>query len=273
MKKFFTLLLLGWASLSHAQADSVFRELRILQGDFRLIAVDHLDNLYTMDSRNRLKKYNANGDSVAVYNDIKQFGRATLLDVSNPLKILLYYHDFATLVQLDRFLNPVNVIDLRKQQIYQARALAQAFDNNTWVFDEADHKLKRVDAKGRLILETPDFRLLLGKAITPLRIFDENKYVYLYDSTHGVYVFDYYGTLRNNIMIQNWQNFSVAGRFIFGSRGNDILRYEIKTTLLDEWPMPESIRGSQSFRFSSSRLYALRKLDEERSIIHIYIIQ
>jgi hypothetical protein len=255
-----------------AQDDTTFRKLRVVTGDFRAIAVDNLDNLYTVDSRNRLKKFNANGDSVAVYNDVRQFGTATLIDVSNPLKIVLYYQDFATVVELDRFLNPVNVIDLRKSNVFQARAVGQAYDNNTWVYDEADSKLKRIDQQGKILLETPDFRLLLGKAITPLRIFDENRYVYLYDSTHGVYVFDYFGTLRNNILLQNWQNLSVTGRFIFGSKGGNILRYEIRTTLLDEWRMPETIRGSVAFRFSSSRLYALRRINGDQAAIHIYTI-
>ena len=40
----------------------------------------------------------------AVFNDVKKFGQATLIDVSNPLKVLLYYRDFATIVVLDRFL-------------------------------------------------------------------------------------------------------------------------------------------------------------------------
>ena len=50
---------------------------------------------------------------------MRKFGQATLIDVSNPLKVLLYYRDFATVVMLDRFLNVVNTTDLRKQGILQ----------------------------------------------------------------------------------------------------------------------------------------------------------
>lgn len=46
--------------------------------------------------------------------------------------------------------------------------------------------------------------------VSPVNIFDENKYVYLYDPVYGVNVFDYYGSLKNNIMIQGWQNFKVV---------------------------------------------------------------
>jgi hypothetical protein len=243
-------------------------------GDITDFTVDNLDNIYLLNSRNQVKKINAGGDSVGIYNDIKKFGQASLIDVSNPLKILLYYRDFATVVMLDRFLNVVNSIDLRKQNIFQAKAIGQSYDNKIWVYDELENKLKKVGEDGKLLQETPDFRLLLGAAPSPIKIFDENRYVYVYDSIYGVYVFDYFGALKNNIMIDHWQNFKVAGKYIFGSRSDTLFRYEISTFRLDEWKMPEAIYKSKAFNFSSTRLYALRKEEDgkENSIL-IYSIR
>jgi hypothetical protein len=171
-------------------------------------------------------------------------------------------------VVLDRFLNVRNSIDLRRQNIFQAKAIGQSYDNKVWVYDELENKLKKLDEDGKLLQETPDFRLLLGQSISPVKIFDENKYVYLYDSTNGVYVFDYYGALKNNIMIQHWQNFKVAGKYIFGSRNDTLYRYEINSFRYDEWKMPEQIFRSKAFNFTSSRLYALKN-----NAIEIYTIR
>jgi hypothetical protein len=259
---------------SLAQADSVFQHIKTIKGDIVDFTVDNLDNIYILNSRNQIKKFNANGDSVAIYNDVKKFGRATLIDVSNPLKILLYYRDFTTVVMLDRFLNAVNSIDLRKQNIFQAKAVGQSYDNKIWVYDEIENKLKKVDEDGKQLQETPDFRLLLGAAPSPLKIFDENKYVYVYDSIYGVYVFDYFGSLKNNIMIDHWKNFKVAGKFIFGSRSDTLFRYEIASFRVDEWKMPEALYKNQAFNFTSTRLYALRKeMDGKESSILIYNIR
>ena len=259
---------------SKAQSDTSFQLVRMLSGDIVDFTVDNLDNVYILNSRNQVKKFDANGDSVAVFNDIKKFGKATLIDVSNPLKVLLYYRDFATVVMLDRFLNVVNSIDLRKENILQAKVIGQSYDNKIWVYDELEGKLKKIDEDGKLMLETPDFRLLLGQAPAPVKIFDENKYVYIYDSTLGVYVFDYYGALKNNIMIDHWQNFKVVGKYIFGSRGDILYRYEIKTFRVDDWKMPEEIYKSKAFNFSSSRLYALRpECSGKENCIFIYTIR
>jgi len=275
MKKLTTILImLLFCAISNAQSDTSFTLAGSIKGDIVSFTVDNLDNIYILNRRNQVKKLSINGDSLAVYNDVKKFGQATLIDVSNPLKLLMYYRDYATVVVLDRFLNAVNVIDLRKQNIFQVKAIGQSYDNKIWLYDELEGNLKKIDEDGKLLLETPDFRQLLSQAPSPTKIFDENKYVYLYDSVKGVYVFDYFGTLKNNIMIQHWQNFKVAGKYIFGSSKGTLYRYEISTFRLDDWAMPKELLGSKAFNFSDTRVYALMKNpDEDFSTIKIYKIR
>ena len=260
MKKLLNILIavLLVSITSKAQSDSSFKFIRLIQGDMVGFTVDNLDNIYILNNHNQIKKLSANGDSIAIFNNVKKFGQATLVDVSNPLKVLLYYEDFTTVVVLDHFLNIRNTIDLRKQNIFQVKAIGQSYDNKIWLYDELDNKLKKIDEDGKLLLETTDFRLLLGQAPSPVKIFDEDKYVYLYDSLQGVFVFDYYGALKNNIMISHWQNFKVAGKYIFGSHSDTLYRYEINSSRLDEWKMPGQIYHSRSFNFTSTRLYALK---------------
>lgn len=257
-----------------SQEDSSFQLLRVIKGDIADFTVDNLDNVYLLNSRNQLKKINANGDSVAIYNDVKKFGQASLLDVTNPLKILLYYKDFATVVMLDRFLNAVNVVDLRKQGILQAKAIGQSADNKIWVYDEAEAKLRKIDEDGKLLLETADFRLLTGQSASPAKIFDESRLVYLYDPEKEVFVFDYFGMFKNGILISQWQNFKVTGKYIFGTNADSIYRYDINSTRFDEWPLPLPVQKSKGLNFSYSRLYALKAgCNGEQDCLYIYSIR
>lgn len=252
-------ILLACAMFVSAQTDTSFQLIKIITGDIVDFTIDNLDNIYVLNSRNQVKKLNANGDSVAVFNDIKRFGKATLIDVSNPLKILLYYKDFASIVVLDRFLNAVNTIDLRKQDILQAKAIGQSYDNKIWVYDELENKLKKIDEDGKLLQETTDFRQLFDRTPVPQELFDQDKYVYLYDSTQAIFVFDYYGAFKNKIQISGWHNFKVTGKYIFGDKAGVLYRYEISNLKLTQWRMPAELRGSQSFNFSTTRLYAMKK--------------
>jgi hypothetical protein len=252
------LLLLVFA-VATAQTDTAsFKIFKTIKGDITAFTVDNLDNIYLLSSTNQVKKLNSNGDSVAVFNDVKKYGKATLIDVSNPLKVLLYYPDFATIVILDRLLTVRNTIDLRKQNILQVHAIGQSYDNNIWLYDELENKLKKIDEEGKLLLETPDFRLIFGEAPIPQKIFDQNQYVYIYDSAKAVFVFDYFGTLKNKILISRWKNFKVADKYIFGSSGDILSRYNITTFRVEDWKMPPELAQSTAFNFTSSRLYALK---------------
>lgn len=253
------LLLFALTQKAIAQADSSFKLEKVITGDITAFTVDNLDNIYLLSSTNQIKKLRSNGDSLAVFNDVKKFGKATLIDVSNPLKVLVHYRDFNTIVVLDRLLSVQNIIDLRKQNILQARAIAQSYDNKVWLYDELENKLKKIDEDGKLLLETPDFRQLFGEAPVPQKIYDQDQYVYIYDSAKAVFVFDYYGGLKSNIPITGWKNFKVAGKYIFGSNNDKLFRYNLATFRTQEWKLPDEIVHSISFNFTSSRLYALKK--------------
>ena len=144
--------------LVSAQNDKPYNLTASITGDVVDFTVDNLDNVYVLTSTDQLKKYNANGDSVAVFNNVKKFGKVSTVDVSNPLKVLLYYKDFSTIVVLDRLLTVRNTIDLRQQNIYQVNAIGQSYDNNIWLYDEQNSKLKKIDESGKVLLETPDFQ-------------------------------------------------------------------------------------------------------------------
>jgi len=268
MKRFIYVILLFSSSVLNAQADTAFQLIKTIKSDIVDFAVDNLDNLYLFNSSNQLKKLNANGDSVAAYNDVKKYGRATYIDVSNPLRILLYYKDFSTIVTLDRLLNIRSVIDLRKNNILQVNAIGLSYDNNIWLYDEGNSKLKKIDDTGKLLLETPDFRQLFGDAPSPLSIFDQDGYVYMYDSIKGVYVFDYYGALKNKVLITGWKDFKVAGKYIYGITNDTMQRYQINTFRLDNKKLVAPLWPAISLGFTATRIYALKKDSIEIYSIH-----
>ena len=57
--------------------------------------VDNLGNIYILGKDNQLRKLSPQGDSLAVFNDVRRFGRIASIDVTNPLKILVYYREFS----------------------------------------------------------------------------------------------------------------------------------------------------------------------------------
>jgi hypothetical protein len=215
VKAVFTIVFLWLAAVSFAQRDTSFTLLRTYRGDISHAAIDNLDNLYIISSSGQIKKLNNRGDSVAVFNGIRNYGPLQSLDVTNPLKPLLFYKDFSTVVVLDRLLTRRTVLDVRKFGVLQPTAIGLSYDNNIWVFDQYDNKLKKLDEVGNVLLQTTDFRQLLAQTITPQRIINDNGFVYLADSTKGIYVFDNYGAFKKRIDLQGWRSMDVwQGRLV-----------------------------------------------------------
>lgn len=219
--------------------------------------VDNLGNLYMLTGSGLLKKYNNKGDSLNVFNDVRRYGTLFSMDVTNPLKIVLYYRYFSTVVMLDRFLNRVNVLDLRKAGVFQAKAVALSYDNNLWVYDEQSARLKKIAEDGRLLMETVDLRQVLTQVPSPDKLLDRDGFVYLYDSSAGLYLFDYYGALKNELAITGLKDVNVINNTIVGRKNGGITRYSLGTLDLQEAEMPAEINSASKLCISQQGIYLL----------------
>ncbi|WP_300600161.1 hypothetical protein [Niabella sp.] len=248
------IVLLLWVTVNGQLS---LEKLRTFPGNYASMAVDNLENIYLLGSNNQLKKLNEKGDSVAVYNNIKKLGAASLLDVSNPLRVLLYYKNFATVVMLDRLLSPVNNIDLRRQQIFNAEAVGLSYDGKIWLYDNMENVLKKVDENGTILSKTPDFRQIFNEAPAPQQIIDRNKLIYLYDSARGIYTFDYYGAYKGKIAITRWQNLHITDKYIYGNDAGRFYRYTLNSLKFEEWTIPGVIQNKRQYIFEDGLLYVL----------------
>ncbi len=266
MKKLFAIFVFITGALSiYAQADTAFHLIKSYKGEISDAAIDNLDNVYILTSTDQLKKYNNNGDSLAVYNNVRRFGKVSSLDVSNPLKVLLYYKDFSSIVILDRLLSVRSTIDLRKNNILQVSAIGQSYDNKIWVFDSYDNKLKKIDDDGKILLETPDLRMVFNQAVAPQQIIDNNKQVYLYDIQSGVFIFDNYGSFKRKIPLTGWSNIYISDKKITGIKDQSMQAYNVSTLLQSQHIFPGDFTPYFRYNISNNKLLALSKQG-----LHIY---
>lgn len=255
--------LMGQPMLAQEPAEGVstasFHLILTIPSDIVYFTVDNLGNIYVLNGDNQLKKLSPRGDSLAVFNDVRRYGKIATIDATNPLKILVYYREFTTVIELDRFLNIVNTIDLRKQNILQAKAVVLAYDNSVWVYDELDAKLKRIGDDGSLADQTNDFRQLFDSVPDPASICDQEGLVYLYDPAKGVYIFDHYGTLKTHLDLRGWKDFDVIGKNMLGRDDTNFYRYQPGTLNMQEEPIPAAYQGASHIHITPTVIYVLKK--------------
>lgn len=255
----FILLLCICASVAtRAQSDSAFRFLKTIKGNYSNFSVDNLDNVYLITGNNRLKKINGNGDSVGVFNDIKRYGNPSSIDVTNPLKTLLYYKNFSTIITLDRLLAIRNTVNLRTQNIFLVNSISLSYDNNIWLFDEEDYKLKKIDEQGKVLQESTGWRLLFDTVPSPVKIIDRDNFVYLYDPEKGFYIFDYYGSFKNRLPFLKWNNVEVSGKTMYGFDDGKLYSYELNSLQLKEYKLPVFFGDYLAIKAMNRKIYLLK---------------
>ena len=251
--------------IAAAQSESSFILSKTIQADIVDFTVDNLGNIYLLSKNNQLKKLDSKLDSIAVYNAVSRYGNVSFIDATNPLKILLYYQDFSTIVTVDGFLNILNTINLRNLNIFQVKAIGLAYDNNIWIYDELDANLKRIGDDGSLINQTTDFRQLFDSVPDPISIIDQGDFVYLYDTTRGVYVFDHYGSLKRHVQLKNWLDFTVIDNNLLGRNENFFLKYQLSTLNIQQQPMTEAYQNAVKIKITPASIYVLKK-----NVLEIY---
>lgn len=230
-----TAILVCMTPSSHAQWTLVKK----IPGQFKALETDRLGNSYVINQHGTLIKFNEKGDSIAGFNDIKKYGDPSSMDVSNPLRPLLFYKNYSTIVALDQWLAKRFSIDLRKINIFSASRICNSYDNNIWIFDNQQFRLVKIDPTLQIIYETADLRQLLDEVPDPIYMRENGNQLQLYDSTQGWYRFDLYGGYLKRNSIIGWRFPSGHHQTIWGVHENEICRLEENAVLTNCVPFPE----------------------------------
>lgn len=244
-------------SIAFAQ-DSLFRLDRTLNYPIESFTVNNLGEIYIINTNNQLKKIDEKGDSVGVFNMVTKYGKLSYVQAQNPWKTILYYKNFSTIVLLDKYLNELTNINLRKQNIFDVKAVTSSYDNKIWLYDEQAGKLKKIDDDGNMLTETVDFRLLFDSVPSPEQIIDKAGFVYLYDPQKGMYIFDYYGSLKNKLTFLHWKDFVVTGKNIYGYDDQNFYSYSINSLDLKQYVLPTAFKNYTSLKLGNNKLYLLK---------------
>ncbi len=203
---------------------------------FDYAASDLLGNVYILNkNRTELLKYNFNGQFINRYSNLS-LGKIQHVDVSNPLRILLFYHQRQALVFLDSQLSPNGEpIFLEKTGIMNASlACSSSLSNGFWIYSEPENELYRYNSEGVLQVKSGNLKWFLGDDFHPTRITESNSRLFISDSNGGIFLFDQFGTHKKTIPLKTHSEIFANNDFLWFMEPNKIIRYHFKKATIDE---------------------------------------
>lgn len=182
------------------------------------MTTDRLRNVFIITPTNDIIKYGPDGKRMAVAN-FKVLGNISGIDISNPFEIYIFYRDQNKVVFLDNLLNSKGEMDLDDLGVSQVACIGRSSDNNLWIFDMADLKLKKYGKDGRFMLESASFNTFLNTTISPTQIIDNNTSIFLLNSG-SILEFDIFGNYNSTKLTDSISTFQYFNyQFIYLKKG------------------------------------------------------
>jgi hypothetical protein len=218
------------------------------------MTTDNLGNAYVIVD-NELLQFDSEGRPKADFSE-NNLGDLHFADAGNPMKLLLFYRDFARLIVLDSKLSFQSVIDLRALGINQPLAACNSEENGYWVYDREDDLLKKIDNSLQVVQKSNNLTQELGYQLEPDQMSEDNGFVYINNPATGILVFDRFGAYYKTILFPGLTNFQVIEKEILFARDNKLYKYGLKTLSLDEVLLPENV-SVRAARIEQHELYLL----------------
>ncbi|HET8829836.1 MAG TPA: hypothetical protein VFM79_10870, partial [Pelobium sp.] len=225
----------------------------------KIATVDNLGNLFVVTPANELLKFNPKGDFLWNYTN-NSYGEIAQLDVTDPLRVILYYPAYQQVVVLNNNLSEISNYTFNQNPDIQITLIASANNNGFWAYDQINRELRKLtnyfvdDLKSGNIYQRNGFDMQANFMLT------DDQQIYINDTTAGIRIFDRFGNFIKTAVVYPEASFDVDGNNIYFMQDNHLMCYNYQTFDLKEILLPDTTALKKaSLRFN--RLIILREKD------------
>ncbi len=255
----FSIILLGMTLTAPAQNDSVWvQKWAISAPDVQVFFTDHLLQSYLLTTSQELIKYGPDGVEQFGYNN-RRLGALARLDASNAFNLLLYYPDYQTALTLDRTLNKTGEWNLLSFGFLSVPVVATSSDNQLWLYDAADQRLKKIGADGVVLVQSDNLMQVLGYSLQPSCLLDRGNLIYLSDPARGIIVFDAIGQYHFTMPLPEIAEFQMLHEdgVIYFQKEGALWQHDPRIPNSSALPLPGSFGPDAKFQVQRGHLFVL----------------
>lgn len=166
-------------------------------------SLDRLGNIYIVNDRNEIRKYDQDGRMLQEYFNAR-LGDVHSIDTANPLQVRVFYRDYQYIVILDSTLGVIKELDLSAsvpQLVTQQVAVSN--DDGMWLYDESSQRVYKVREDFTRVYQTDRLTDLTEESITPSGIVEKGNYLFVPTTNGDLWVFDNFGQFIKKIVFDN----------------------------------------------------------------------
>ena len=195
--------------------------------------IDQYGFIYNIEKDN-LIKYDSKGNILFEYSN-KLLGDITQIDISNPLRPLLFYKNQGVILALDNTMSQQkSQISLNELGLYQTNYISNSnFDNGIWLYDFDVNEIIKINHYSEIGYKSGNLSVLIPNMDIPiLKLKEKNRLLYA-TTREKIFVFDQFGSLLNVINLCAKNGLIIKEKYILAYDGNFIMNYNILDFKID----------------------------------------
>jgi|GEM_PF-897017 len=252
----FCFILISFTGFSKSESESTLIDSVQISGN--QFKVDILGNIYWTEN-NALKKYAPESGSVIEYSNTFM-GKITEYDVSNPLKILIYYSSQHQILYLDKNLSEIiSPLSLDQTNIPGIDAVCTSHRGGFWVLNPITQKIEHYNQNLRKTIASDTYPELFTKDNIAIHLTEKNNKLYCFIQNCCLWTFDLYGNFIRKHPLKNVDNIQIINENIFYFYKSTLNKYNINTLEKDAVSIPMKRSEWRSVKTAETGLiYALK---------------
>ena len=224
---------------------------------------DPLGNVYVVKD-NTLKKFSAGHKQVADYTNAF-LGNIYSIDISDPLRILLFFKDSKQILWLDNFLSEIrSPVWLDDMGADQAELVCASSQGGFWAFSSLNNQLQYYDVNLSRVHEGTTLNILTGPGIRPTYMCEKNRSVYLNVPGTGILEFDRFGNYSKTLPIDVPGAFQVTDSYIYFTLNDELFSCDLRTAGISSLILPgrETPEAIEKLEDSEGRTAPVQRPEE-----------
>lgn len=229
-----------------------------ISNDIRYFTVDDLLNIYTVNAKNEVIKYDIESNELFRYSN-NELGELTSIDVSNPLNILLFFPEFQTAIALDRTMSQTGIFDFFNSDILDVSALCLSTDNKIWIYDSSNYKLKLIDGTSTTIEESDDLSYYIDSPTNVKQMLTQGNLIYLNMPETGIIVFDSFGLFDKVLPYKNVLSIQLLNEELLFQVEDNLFALNLETLQKRQLKTPVKLSVNHRIQVKNNYFFVLEK--------------
>lgn len=217
------------------------------------VRLDQLNNMYAVQ-RGEVVKMDPTGKVLTRYSN-KMIGEHVAIDVSNPMKVLIFSAEQMRLIFLDSRMSELREeVNLYAEGYEQISLAATSHSNGFWLYDPIEFRLIRYDQYFKKERESLNIAQMLRVEFFPEDLIEVDNRVYLTDPKHGIYVFDVFGNYLKRIPLKGVSRLRISDKRLFFQKGDELIAFHLTNATEELVPLEADL--PERFDVNRSRICA-----------------